>query len=198
MPEVVPYFRKAAILSDIGWLSTGDNDKKSEDQSIVLKEMEAEANLITPSSQCPQGSSDSKIIPLSGAFVRRLYLSRVTVLDQGLMSRSKSGFSPNTEYDIVANENSLTDSYSLSQEVIVILSPDLFKSCIFRFDSDIKCCSWFSAIQKTIYKLNLPIIQQLNQKKQKNYFEDTQIVHIGWFIEKKNAEVPILFNEVII
>lgn len=200
LPEVVPYFRKAAILSEIGWQLTEDSDKRCEDQTRVLAELGDEMELrrsdgVAANGQCSQANSDCKTIPLTGAFVRRLYLSKVEVSGTGLISKSKSSFSPETEYDAVTTENSFSESASLPQEVVVIQSPNLSKYCILRFNSDVKCCSWFCAIEKTISELNLPIIQSLNLKKPRDYFDDAEIVYMGWFIERK--ELQALFSEVI-
>ena len=190
----MPYFRKAAILSEIGWSTNEDNEKRCQDQMNAMRELENEldrrSDSVSPSSH--QSATDLKSIPLYGAFVRRLYLTRLVTFP-GVMSKSGSNFSPGGDSEAITND-SFSDSVSSQQEVIVIQSPNLSKACILRFDSDVKCTSWFCAIQKAINKLNQPTIEFVNERQIRTCFDDAEIVYMSWFLQKKDTSNPL--NEV--
>lgn len=187
LPEVVPFFRKAGILSEIGW-SIPDYvellwSKKDRTTSC-------ESDNISPDSNSSQISTDSKTIPLFGAFIRRLHLTQVT--------KRSAHFSPD-DSDTFTTENSSSDGSTSTYEVFVIQSPDLSKYCIFRFDNDIQRSSWFRAIQNAIGNLNSTIIDSINRTdKYRSYF-DSKLVYMGWFCQsKKLSLLQSLFSEVII
>lgn len=179
LPEVVPYFRKAAILSEIGWTSVLESEKNL-DEDLQNVSNELEHGIYIPHTNTT-GSSEVKSIPLIGSFVRRLFLAKAT-----LVSKSKSSFySPETIIDSVVSENSLTDSGSNLLEVIVIQSADLSKVCILRMDNDTKFNSWFGALQKTVARLSNSTLHSLNEKSDRSYWDDGKLVHMSWMLERK-------------
>lgn len=198
LPEVVPYFRKANILSDIGWTAE-ENEKKTDEQMRTMHGMDSEighqSESLSASNQGPH-SADSKSIPLYGAFVRRIYLTKLLASPGGHVLRAKATFSPDTECDAVTSDASFSDSSLLPQEVIVIQSPSLSRACILRFDNEVKCSSWFCAIQKAIAQLNLPTICHLNQNLHRELFDDAEVVHMSWFLQWKDS--PSLMNNVTV
>ena len=199
LPEVVPFFKKAAILSEIGWSSPEENEKKTDEQMKAFEELEHDmdhrSDSISPGSQCSQPTADSKSIPLFGAFVRRLYLTKMVASPGNVVKNRTNKYSPDTDCDAVTSDNSFSDSSLLPQEVIVIQSHNLSKACILRFDSEAKCTSWFCAIHKAIARLNLPTIRELNQMQRRACFDDAEVVHMGWFLQIK--DIQTLLNEVM-
>lgn len=187
LPEVVPFFRKASILSEIGW-------SLPEDVESIWNNEERDSESISPSTDSGSlhhQASDSKTIPLFGACIRRLHLIQIL--------KKQSPFTPDdSDTTFTTTDNSSSDGQSTTYEVFVIQSPDLSKSCVFRFDNDIQRSSWFRAIQNTINKFNSSIIEVLNRtnKCQANF--DSKLVYIGWFCQLKKASLlESLFSEVI-
>ncbi|OTF75482.1 hypothetical protein BLA29_011091, partial [Euroglyphus maynei] len=119
---------------------------------------------------------------------------------QNISKQNKSPYySPESDYNSATADNSITDSStnrkindpSSIQQVIVIQSPNLSKSCVIRFHNESKCTSWFCAIHKIVQDLNVKIMKTVNKQKTLGvYFDNSPITYIGWFLEHKDYIIP--------
>nr|XP_027204178.1 beta-1-syntrophin-like isoform X1 [Dermatophagoides pteronyssinus]XP_027204179.1 beta-1-syntrophin-like isoform X1 [Dermatophagoides pteronyssinus] len=206
LPEVVPYFRKASILTDIGWTlpetslknsNTSENSQETRLESLNITTDAASQAIPKQSSQ--HSKIESKVIPLTGVFVRRIQLARTSQNSQNISKQNKSPYySPESDYNSATADISITESStnrkindpSLVQQVIIIQSPNLSKACIIRFYNESKCTSWFCAIHKIVQDLNTKIIKNVNKQKTFGYFDNSRITYIGWFLEHKDYIIP--------
>lgn len=195
LPEVVPYFRKASVLTDIGWpqpdqtiLNRFKTGKESTTQNYHTK---TNVNLDSPDTTDTEPSSqttttnssksESKVIPLFGAFVRRIQMIKTL---NNVQKNHSTAHSPESDYNSATADNSTSDSLNV-QQVIVIHSPNLTKTCLIKFDNEIKTASWFRAINKTIEFLNFNVATYINGMDSFNYYNYSKICYLGWFLEHK-------------
>ncbi|XP_075588313.1 beta-1-syntrophin-like isoform X2 [Dermatophagoides farinae] len=208
LPEVVPYFRKASILTDIGWTmpetslfqSKNSNTAKNSKETRLESPTDTIDTTSDTASQSSQRSKiESKVIPLLGAFVHRIQLVRTIPNSNNISKQNKSPYySPESDYNSATADNSITDSSinrkmddaSSIQQVIVIQSPNLSKACVIRFYNESKCTSWFCAIHKIVQNLNTKIMKKVNQRKTFGYFDNSRITYLGWFQEHKDYIIP--------
>lgn len=208
LPEVVPYFRKASILTDIGWTmpetslfqSKNSNTAKNSKETRLESPTDTIDTTSDTASQSSQRSKiESKVIPLLGAFVHRIQLVRTIPNSNNISKQNKSPYySPESDYNSATADNSITDSSinrkmddaSSIQQVIVIQSPNLSKACVIRFYNESKCTSWFCAIHKIVQNLNTKIMKKVNQRKTFGYFDNSRITYHGWFQEHKDYIIP--------
>ncbi|KAH9400733.1 Beta-1-syntrophin [Tyrophagus putrescentiae] len=219
LPEVVPYFRKAAVLAEIGWQvaddgceegvhAEGHNNHHShqlEDSRKVQttlvdshQEQRPQSSSSHGSSSGGGGPSDTKSIPLTGAFVRRLFLSK---------SRSSSSLQHQQHPHAHRRNHSIASSrdhegspenHLLQDEeeevVIVIQSPSLRRAAILRFEGEAKASSWFAALHRTVSQLNGLIMKAINggepgqqqrtrSRTLNDVFDGCEVVSMGWFLE---------------
>lgn len=187
LPEVVPFFRKGAVLAEIGWQlppqivkllndSETINDQVSTCESITS----TSKSLPSPSSNVSQisgsGGGNVKSIPLAGAFVRRMPMTKYVIPSDNVSSSNKN----ESDFDL----NTSPSEYCF-QEVIVLQSPDLSKSCVLAFENEIQFSSWFNALQKVIAGLNQRLVAQLNETNKKQNLIESKIVFINWFLEQQ-------------
>lgn len=196
LPEVVPYFRKASVLTDIGWQQPDQtifNHFKTGCKESAPQNFNTQTNVhldspdttdTEPSSQTTttnSSKSESKVIPLFGSFVRRIQVIKTS---NSVQKNYRTAHSPESDYNSATADNSTSDSLNV-QQVILIHSPNLTKTCLIRFDNEIKTASWFRAINKTIEFLNFNIATYINGINSFNYYNHSKICYLGWFLEHK-------------
>ncbi len=220
---MVPYFRKAAVLAEIGWQvaddgceegvnAEGHNNHHShqlEDSRKVQttlvdshQEQRPQSSSSHGSSSGGGGPSDTKSIPLTGAFVRRLFLSKSRSSSSLQHQQHPHAHRRNHSIASSRDHEGLPENHLLQDEeeevVIVIQSPSLRRAAILRFEGEAKASSWFAALYRTVSQLNGLIMKAINggepgqqqrtrSRTLNDVFDGCEVVSMGWFLENTKA-----------
>ena len=181
VPEVVPYFQRAQIISEINWDQNKERNVSSENKDSDLGSSSESLNDKTNGNENISGRSGNgtKIIPLFGAFLRRILLFKHQQDSFGGVYSGGSELSSPQEY---------SDSSQFAQEVLVLHSPELVKTLVMRFNTESLCNSWFNHLHKTIERLNTGHLQFLNDKQHSSYFDNSTVLQIGWLLEDYSGD----------
>ncbi|KAF7493454.1 Beta-1-syntrophin [Sarcoptes scabiei] len=222
LPEVVPYFRKALILSEFDWsrpksslisetfpitqqpmnqnfaLDPNDGiarkmENFSKDNGLVPEDSDA-----TPKPLRPKSTKEIKTIPLVGVFVRLIRLVSDSKQNKSIETSKTSKFVKNLrstdQSSMIARDCDAFDQHE-SEQLILIQSPNLEQSLIFRFDSEIKCSSWFYAIHKLVDDLSQRLLRKINHLRAYESLGRSKLIYMGWFLEhRKRGSKTIRFN----
>lgn len=180
------------MLAEIGWQLPPQIAKllNEPEAAAAASDKGSTCESITSTSQPPASSSsnsqlgssagDVKSIPLAGAFVRRVQMSKCVVGADNVRPPSAK---TDSDYDL-----SSPGEYSC-QEVIVLQSPDLSRSCVLAFENEVQFSSWLNALQKVVAGLNRRLVARLNEVKRKERPIESKIVFINWFLEQQVAKM---------
>lgn len=182
---MVPYFRKAAVLAEIGWQeieeeqeegarnvpSFDNNNFDRQRPSITEQNCQTSMQDYTRAQSVSPGgtegsssSGDCKTIPLYGTFVRRLFLSKLTSTSSSLMQQQQqhrrnhsiaSSAREDEDEEVMASFGDNLKHQEQEEVVIVIQSASLSRAAILRFDSEAKGSSWFAALHRTVGQITV-------------------------------------------
>lgn len=171
LKEVIPFFKKASILSEIGWnfSQCGPGVFSTDVMNPILNgRIETEV-----------ARSDTTIIPLLLSHLMKgcstLGISTSTV------NSSSSSLTPSPS----ENKHHRSMYQSTCNSMFHLRSPDGTKTCTLRAPNSIQSAAWFSAIHSAINSLTSKIVSNLSHILV-HVLEGSHLKHMAWVHEKVN------------
>ena len=163
LKEVMPYFRKASILNEIGWDFSGGQflqDQRSNGIMNISNDKYKNgfsSSTMNSSHSSSSSKTDTKIVPL-------LLCHLIRGCDKKMISN----------YQI---------DDSMINTIIEIHSPNRQQKCVLRSPDSSQCSAWFSAIHSAICSLMIHAVQESNDIL-KEFLDGALLKHMGWLFEK--------------
>lgn len=171
LKEVIPFFKKASILSEIGWNfnQTGPGIFSTDVMSPILN-----GNIET---DVPR--SDTTVIPLLLCHLVRGTVSSGVGMSTSTVNSSDSSLtiSPSENKDYRSMYQSINDT------AFHLRSPDGSKTCTLRGPNPVQSAAWFSAIHSAINSLTNKIVTNVSQILV-DVLEGSRLKYMAWVHEK--------------
>ena len=170
---MIPFFKKASILSEIGW-----NFSKS-GPGIFSTDVTASSVLNGNEDNYPS-KSDTATIPLL-----LCHLMKGTSPGPSMSTSTVNSHSTNSTSSLAASSpfNTPTNNSYGSSNTIHLRSPDKQKTCTLRAPNPIQASAWFGAIHTAINALTNKILNNVSQILI-DVLEGSQLKQVGWVHEK--------------
>lgn len=163
LKEVMPYFRKASILNEIGWDFSGGQFLQDQRSNGIMNinndkyKNGFSSSTMNSSHSSSSSKTDTKIVPL-------LLCHLIRGCDKKMISN----------YQI---------DDSMINTIIEIHSPNRQQKCVLRCPDSSQCSAWFSAIHSAICSLMIHAVQESNDIL-KEFLDGALLKHMGWLFEK--------------